>query len=785
MIRVAVFLCIACICAARPVFSQQSDPPAPQSNPPASQSNPPASQSNPPASQSDDLLELLDVRFGGEFVSQGNHTRITGGPRGPVDLPIPKQKGVRLVADLVDIYQDKNLLIAEGSVAFTTAEGRINARRIEFNLEDGTAKFYNAQGIMRFPNAGRADFVSQDPDVYFWGDLIEKLGPKKYVVTHGRFSTCVQPTPRWELGGKKFTINLDQYVIATSVVLEVKGVPLLYLPAIYYPIHTEGRSTGFLMPSFGTSTFRGTTLSNAFFWAIGRSQDATFFHDWFTHTGTGVGAEYRYLSGVGSTGLFRVNRFDQHEAVFEQDNITTTLPAQTSYQVNAAVNQSLGRRLRAQGNVEYFSDVSTQQLYQQNTYQRSSSRRTVTGGITGIYGPAALGGYYSRSEQFNDAHDSTVYGSTPRATANIAPWKLFDTPVYASLSSEYLFQPNRRLTDGIVTADDSLARFDIAPALRVPMSKLTYLSVTTNAAYRHTHFSRSVDASGQFVDAGVTRQYMSLQTDVIGPVLSKIWDTPGSAYSDRMKHVIEPTFSVEYITEIANQERVPLTDSSAVAVGGAMKLTYGLTNRLIARTRGAGEARGSTREFLTLGVQQTYYSNPETSRFDTNYVSYWLRPKPVDLSPIAVTARIAPTPTIDANARLEYDVTGNGLQILTAGSTITRAASSTNLSFSRQRATPLSESSSYLSGSSSWRFSEGRVTAFYALNWDIDAKYIYSQSMGTTYMAQCCGVRADYQIVNFLPNVSSPIPSDRRLNFAFVLAGLGTFSNFFGLFGQP
>ena len=103
------------------------------------------------------------------------------------------------------------------------------------------------------------------------------------------------------------------------------------------------------MPSFGTSTFRGTALSNAFFWAIGRSQDATFFHDWFTRTGQGVGAEYRYLSGVGSSGLFRFNRLSQHATVFEEDDATTTLPAQTSYQVDAAVNQSLGRRLRAQG----------------------------------------------------------------------------------------------------------------------------------------------------------------------------------------------------------------------------------------------------------------------------------------------------------------------------------------------------------------------------------------------------------------------------------------------------
>jgi hypothetical protein len=230
---------------------------------------------------------------------------------------------------------------------------------------------------------------------------------------------------------------------------------------------------------------------------------------------------------------------------------------------------------------------------------------------------------------------------------------------------------------------------------------------------------------------------------------------------------------------------VPLTDSSIVAVGNAMRLTYGVTNRLIARTRGADGARGSTREFLTVGVQQTYYTDPETSRYDTAYVSYSGRPKPIDLSPIAVTARLAPTPAIDANARLEYDVTGNGLQILTAGSTVTTGASSSNVSFSRQRFTPLSEVSSYVSGSSAWRFSQGRVSAFYGLNWDIDAKYIYSQSLGATYMSQCCGVQADFQVVNFLPSVGAPIPSDRRLNFSFVLAGLGTFSNFFGLFGQP
>ena len=761
MTRIIVLLSLACVCIAAPARAQQQPAPA--------------------DSRDDDLAALLDA-FGGLIRRDGDHYQIVE----RVALPVPRQPGFRVFANTVDIYFDTERLIATGDVSFEMPNGRLNADRIEFNFADGTGTFENAAGFMAVPGANRAEFGNVEPEVYIRGKRIEKLGPKKYRISDGAFTTCVQPTPRWEVVASSSTINLDDFALLRNTVMRVKGVPVMYLPVLYYPLHEDERSTGFLMPTYGSSTFRGPSLSNAFFLAINRSQDATFFHDWFTKTGTGAGAEYRYLSGVGSGGQIRAYRLDQKAAVFEQDGLTTTLPAETSYHVNASVNQTLPYRLRAQGTVEYFSDVVTQQLYQQNDYQRSMSRRMISGGVTGSYGRTTVGGYYSRSEIFSDASSSTVYGSTPRATASIAPSRLFGTPIYASLNSEYLFQPNRRLQDGVVIADESMGRIDIAPALRVPLSRLTWLAVTTNAAYRATHFSRSVDADGNFMDDPVIRQYLALQTDVIGPVLSKIWDTPDSTFSDRMKHVIEPTFSVEYITEVTNQSRVPITDSSIVAVGGAMKFTYGLNNRLFARTRGIGDARGATREFLTVGVQQTYYTNPETSRFDATYVSYSFRPRPVDLSPVAVTARVSPTPAIDANARLEYDVAGNGLQTLTGGGTLNAGASSSSLGFSRQRPEPGSEVSSYFTGASSWRFRDGRVTAFYGLNWDIDAKYIYSQSLGGAYLAQCCGVQADFQVVNFLPSSSSPIPSDRRLNFAFVLAGLGTFSNFFGLFGgQP
>ena len=578
-------------------------------------------------------------------------------------------------------------------------------------------------------------------------------------------------------------INLDDFALLRNTVMRVKGVPVLYLPIMYYPLHEDERSTGILMPTYGSSTFRGPSLSNAFFWAINRSQDATLFHDWFTKTGTGAGAEYRYLSGIGSAGQIRAYRLDQKATVFEQDGVTSSLPAQTSYVVNAAVNQALPYGLRAQGNVEYFSDVVTQQLYQQNDYQRSMSRRLISGGVTGSYGRTTVGGYYQRSEQFNDASSSTVYGSTPRLTANIAPSMLFGTPIYASLNTEYLFQPNRRLLDGVVISDESMGRIDIAPALRVPLSRLTFLSVTTNAAYRATHFSRSVDASSNLVDKPVTRQYLALQTDVIGPVVSKIWDTPDSGYSDRMKHVIEPTFSTEYITEVANQARVPITDSSIVAVGGAMKVTVGLNNRFIARTRGVGEARGSTREFLTVGVQQTYYTNPETSLFDTTYVSYSFRPAPVDLSPVAVTARVSPTPALDANARLEYDVTGNGLQ------TADRRQDAEHGGGFRQSELQPPAPDAGIRGKQ--LLLRRVIVAVQGRTVDrvlrIELGYRRQVHLQPKPRRRLPG--AVLRRTGRLPGGQlSPLkqftdPSDRRLNFAFVLAGLGTFSNFFGAFG--
>ena len=153
----------------------------------------------------------------------------------------------------------------------------------------------------------------------------------------------------------------------------------------------------------------------------------------------------------------------------------------------------------------------------------------------------------------------------------------------------------------------------------------------------------------------------------------------------------------------------------------------------------------------------------------------------MEFSPVALTARFSPTTLVDANSRIEYDTSGDGMRLLSLGSSVSAGGSTSNLTFSRTRTS--SALSTFMSGSTSLSLKDSRLRATYALSWDIANGYVVSQRANVAYMAQCCGFEVDVQNYNYNQSSLSPISRDRRINFSFVLAGLGTFSNFFGAFG--
>ena len=694
--------------------------------------------------------------------------------------------GMGFSADVIDVFTDPELrLVATGNVVFSNPESRIAAERVEFNIAKGTGTFHQASGILSLGDGvDRAQFGNQDPDVYFYGDTIERISNRSYRLTRGGFTTCVQPTPRWEVTSSSVLLNLNDYAIAKNMLLRVKGVPLMYLPILYYPIKGDERATGFLLPTYGSSTLRGQAFSNAFFWAINRSQDATFLHDWFTRTGQGVGAEYRYVASEGSYGNFRYYRLNQHEAQFNQSGTVSVLPAQSTYQISGSGNQAIGTAVRLHERIDYTSSLITQQLYQQNLFQASNATRTIEAGLVGTWGALSTSALVQRIETSTGTDTSQVYGSSPRITASIAPQRLFGLPIYGSLTNEFGRLPYRQITRGLVTNDRGLTRLDVLPTVRAALSRLSFLSFNSSASYRTTYYSRRADLQGRVIDESLVRRYLSLRSDVVGPVLAKIWDTPGSGYSERMKHLIEPTFALEYIPTIRNSANVvTLSDSSDQVPGGSTRLTYGINNRFLARARTSDGSPGTTIQFLTVGVQQTYYATDGASINDTQYVSTGLRSRAVDLSDVSINVKVTPSTRLDSTARLEYGVHGEGLHVLTSGTTAQLGQGSTTVSYSRYRRSAAAKPESSLTWGTNVDVLEGRARGSYSLTWDIGRAAVLNQGVGLTYLAQCCGIQAEFQKFKYPQSSSNfPIPSDRRFNVSFVLAGLGTFSNFFGAF---
>ncbi len=712
-----------------------------------------------------------------------NHWRFTG----QVELENAEVKGQKFYASAVDLHTDTHVLEATGNVLYETPTARIAAERVLFNTKTGTGTFFDASGMAAIGDrADKSMFGGLEPDVYFYGTLVEKTGDDRYRITKGGFTTCVQPTPRWEMTAGAFTINVGDYAILRNAVIRVKDVPLFYLPILYYPIQEDGRSTGFLLPTYGRSTYQGQSVSNAFFWAISRSQDLTIMHDWFTSRGQGYGSEYRWVRSGTANGNIRAYRLSQKAGTING----IELPEAQSTLIDGSINQNLPFGLVGRARINYSSQLTLNQFYSRDLFNATQGTSSATGNISGSWSFVNTSLTAARTENFFNASDSIVTGSLPSLTASISSRKLGRLPVFFALQSEatrVLFVQKNATTE----ADDSLNKIDITPTLRAPISNLPFLTATLNLSARSTTYSASKDlTTGRRVEERYTRNYAELKADFTGPVFSRVY-TPNNFLADRLKHVIEPAFSVQRITDIEGQDRVLLLGSSYDRViGGVTRATYGLTNRVLIRkapkTASASATASAPRELLTASVTQSYYTDQRASAFDPAYNSSYVdagsvRP-PSNYSPVALNVRSQASQMLAMTLRTEYDwPTKKMLSVSTGGNFVTPT---TSVSVAWSRSLSAFFPTNALNGSSRVNFLDGRVSGDYQIAWDIQRKTVIRQGIVAAYNAQCCGIVMEYQEFNFGNfGGSSAIPKDRRYNIGFTLAGVGTFSNFFGNFG--
>ena len=215
-------------------------------------------------------------------------------------------------ADFAEIYPDSHRIVATGNVKVGTPTSFITAERVEFDTKARTGMFYQAHGMASLGDrVDKSMFGTQEADAIFRGREIHKLGPKKYKIVDGAFTTCVQPTPRWEVVSGSSHAQSRRLRPAEELGLPGQG-RAADVPADVLLPDSGGRPGHRLSDSHLRHVDApGQSLSNAFFWAISRSQDATFVHDWFSKAGQQMGGEYRYILSGGSQGNARVSFLDE------------------------------------------------------------------------------------------------------------------------------------------------------------------------------------------------------------------------------------------------------------------------------------------------------------------------------------------------------------------------------------------------------------------------------------------------------------------------------------------
>jgi hypothetical protein len=683
----------------------------------------------------------------------------------------------QLFADEIEYYEDTKIVKARGHVNFIDGNQRITAERLEFNTKTKLGTFYEAQGIMTI--AGRPDptgmFTPQDADAYFYGESIEKTGAETYRFKNGILTTCVQPTPRWEISGTKVVLVKDKRALLWNAVVRVKNVPVFYLPFMYYPINKDGRNTGFLMPSLGHDIIRGQTFSEAFFLVLGRSMDATLNYERASKAGSAYGGEFRYIQGPGSDGNAQVK-------VSKGKDAADPLLATRRLDMLATLAQRLPGSWYLRGNVNYSDNVIARQLVETDPLINTNSQRTSAINVQGPIGKILVTGEATIVDTFTNANGTLTAvrnGVLPHIRAEFPSSPIGRSKIYFGMPADLSSTVQHEI--GKPETDRGRLQLGTHPTVRAPIGSLPYLSVITSAGLQVTYYSEQIDAQGLQVKQPLTQRAMDLNVTVGGPKFSKIFDTPGSKYATRWKHIIEPSLSVTRLTAFSDIGSISKNNSIGTTVGDTTTMVYGIANRLLAKRPSLG---GQAMEVASITVSQTYYSNSAAALVDPNQNAPALSP----FSAVTILAQAQPAPTINGSVRFDYDAKYRELRSASAGVGINSPTLTASASWSKtffveglQGYNTKALLNQAITTSATYRAPDNHLSTRVNWSYDFQNKHQLDRSVVVSYMSQCCGVAVDYR-TRYVGAFTSAASQNRIFKISFSLGGIGTFSPT-GLFG--
>ena len=550
-------------------------------------------------------------------LEEGKYLIATGG----VEL---KFKSLKLQADTVRLDIPINLLTADGNVILDDGPERLSGSTLEYNLD-------TQQGAVTQATA----YV--DPDYYFSGRQIAKTGDRTYTVDDGIFTSCEQEVPSWSFNLKRADITLDEYARIRQATMKFKKLPVLYVPYMRWPATTE-RTSGFLVPKPGYSNRRGASIDLAYYQTFGRTADSTFYLDASTNSYFGFGNETRWRPTEDSAGYFRAYLLNEpSDAEFEdpmRNPFDPTLnPGDTRWKAELFhESKNLWGKFRGVVDIKEYSDFDYLQDYERDANRQTNSFIYSRAFLSGNFGRSSLNIMVDQRDRITRPGDQfsnqDLRRQLPEVEYRLRSTRLGSSQVYFNLESS-LHQIALDIDNGLFQIDDTYFRAHFQPQFSVPVSNLTWLSAKLDVGGRATFYDKGLAPAArldpdddtspivrQLSDDSVDRMVPEASLEVVGPVLSKIFDRERGRFA-KVKHVIEPKITYNYLGDF-DGDGFPDLDSEDRAIPeddffrfdeidtlrASNGFVFEFNNRLIAKPR--DESEGGAFEIASLQLRQAY-----------------------------------------------------------------------------------------------------------------------------------------------------------------------------------
>lgn len=230
----------------------------------------------------------------------------------PALRPAPDRDApIDITSDRAQLGVDGNAVLS-GNVRVTQGERRIEADDVEY---DAASTAIKVRGAVRYDDpvlsaSGGNGEYSQAGGANFEGASFEmkerpgrgtaaqmELTPDGLVrLDQVSFSTCPDDEPDWRIRARSIALDTRaRQGTGRNAQIEFKGVPLIYLPWISFPLG-EQRKSGFLFPSLGHSTRSGLQFALPYYFNLAPNYDFTLLPSWYSKRGVDLGGKFRYLA---------------------------------------------------------------------------------------------------------------------------------------------------------------------------------------------------------------------------------------------------------------------------------------------------------------------------------------------------------------------------------------------------------------------------------------------------------------------------------------------------------